>query len=188
MLSSLNELVSIGMLIWLLPVIFLIHDGEEIVKVEKFLRANKELPELAKQTQLVNWDKRITLQFSYAVFVIGSFLLLITLLAINDFESKGELHMLFVGAVAVILLDGLKHIGASVALKMYTPGFLTAALVEVPYGVYAFYRFFDIALIDTKKILLGTGIVLPLTLFLVWSGLSIGKWLAPYRPGIERSL
>lgn len=180
MLSVINELISIEMLIWSLPIIFLIHDGEEIVAVEKFLRANKERPELAKQARLINWDKNITIQFSFAVLLLGSVLMLITLFAIEDYDSKRELNMFFVGAVAVILLDGLKHVAVSIAMKAYTPGLLTAALVEVPYGAYTVYRLFDSSEIDAMKIILGTAILLPLTVGLVGLGLIIGRWISPY--------
>ncbi|EFU39215.1 hypothetical protein PVOR_25583 [Paenibacillus vortex V453] len=54
------------------------------------------------------------------------------------FEPDSGLNALFTGFVAVFLLDGVKQVGASIALKAYTPGVITAALLEIPYGIYTF--------------------------------------------------
>lgn len=39
---------SFAMMLWLLPVVFFIHDGEEIATMEWWLRKNKNNPVLSK--------------------------------------------------------------------------------------------------------------------------------------------
>jgi hypothetical protein len=168
-------------LIWFLPVAFFIHDGEEIATMEKWLRNHKDQPRIAAENRLLNWEKNITFQFTVAVLLIGASLCLVTYFAAKDFGSGSKLNSLFSGSVAVLLLDGIKHVGFTVVLKKYTSGVITAALVEIPYAAYALYRFYEAGTIDVMTILTGIAIVLPLTLLLVWSGLTLGRMVAPYR-------
>lgn len=176
-----STLISLEALICLMPVAFFIHDGEEIATVEKYYRTNKRAPLMALGRSLIQLDKRITIQFAAAVLLIGSFLTLITYLTIRDYDSGSQLNMLFVGIVAVILLDGVKHVGVSAASGKYTPGVITAAVVEIPYAAYTLYRLFDAAAADVQTMMAGLGLALPLVVFLVWFGLSLGRVVAPRR-------
>lgn len=181
MVSLLNELLSLSTLIWLLPLTFFIHDGEEIVTMEKWLRNNQDHPRIAVENRLLDWNKHITLQFTVAVLLLGTILCLITYVTSELYAKSGELNVLFTGLVAILLLDGVKHVGFSLALKKYSSGVITAIFAEIPYGVYALYRFYDAGAIDVMKILYGIAIGLPLTIFLVWLGLVLGRTVAPYR-------
>ncbi|MFD4519442.1 MULTISPECIES: HXXEE domain-containing protein [Paenibacillus] len=97
------------------------------------------------------------------------------------FEPGSGLNALFTGFVAVFLLDGIKHVGASIALKAYTPGVITAALLEIPYGIYTLYRFLNEDFVEPAALPIGTMISLPVVLCLVWFGLTLGKQIAPIR-------
>lgn len=181
MLSFMSDW-SIVMILWLLPVVFFIHDGEEIATMEWWLRKNKNNPVLSKITPVSTpWDKNITLQFTFAVLLIGFILTGVTLLTSLNFEISSPFNALFAGFVTVFLLDGVKHAGASIALWAYTPGVITAALLEIPYGIYALYRLLHADIVDMTSLTLGTIIALPITLLLVWTGLTLGKRIAPPR-------
>lgn len=170
------------MLLWLLPVVFFIHDGEEIATMEWWLRKNKNSPWITKFSPVsIPWDKNITLQFSFAVLLIGSILTCITFLTARTFDIGSPFNGLFAGFVTVFLLDGVKHVGASIALKAYTPGVITAAVLEIPYGIYALNRLLSTGIVDATAFAMGTLISLPLILFLVWFGLTLGKRIAPHR-------
>jgi len=71
-----------------------------------------------------------------------------TYLTLRDYDSGGQLNTLFVGIVAVILLDGVKHVGVSLVSGKYSSGVITAAVVEIPYAAYTLYRLFDAAAAD----------------------------------------
>lgn len=180
MLSYFNELIRLEVLIWLLPAVFFIHDGEEIITMEKWLRKHKDQPRIA-ENRIYNWEKNITFQFTVAVLLLGSLLFLATCFAAGDFENSGKLHPLFVGIIAILFLDGIKHVGYTVMLKKYTPGFITAGLVEIPFTAYALYRFYDAEMIDIITVGIYVAVELPLILFLVWAGLTLGRRVAPYR-------
>lgn len=149
-MSYFNELIRLEVLIWLLPAAFFIHDGEEIITMEKWLRKHKDQPRIA-ENRIYNWEKNITFQFTVAVLLLGSLLFLATCFAAGDFENSGKPHPLFVGIIAILFLDGIKHVGYTVMLKKYTPGFITAGLVEIPFTAYALYRFYDAEIRHERK-------------------------------------
>lgn len=171
------------MVLWLLPVVFFIHDGEEVMTMERWLRKHKDLPWIQTKSPVrIRWDIHITLQFAYAVLLLGFVLACMTWLAVSRLEAQGgSLAFLFAGFTAVFLLDGIKHAAASLAVRSYTPGVITAVLLEIPYGVYALYRLIREGIVNPADVLLGTAIALPVTLLLVWSGLTLGERLAPIR-------
>lgn len=175
-----QEFISLEMLIWLLPIIFIIHDGEEIATMEKWLRGNQDPLQSSAMAKLIHWEKRITFQFSVAVLFIGVFLCLLTFLTAQDFKSGSSLNIWFVGIVGVVLLDGIKHVLFSVKLRKYTPGVIMAALLEIPYGFFALYRFYNAGMTDVKSIVIGLAAMLPLVLILVAAGLLLGRLTAPY--------
>ncbi|GAB2687642.1 hypothetical protein GCM10027018_07820 [Paenibacillus thermoaerophilus] len=176
MWSTFNELISLEVLIWLLPAAFLIHDLEEIVTTEKWLRKLKDQPRIA-ENRMFDWEKNITFQFALAVLLLGSILLPVTWLTANHFENSGNLHPLFVGINAILFLDGLKHVGYTFMLKKYTPGFVTAGLVEIPFTAYALYRFYGAGKLDLAAAGISMAVELPLVVFLVWAGLTLGRRL-----------
>ncbi|WP_051776016.1 HXXEE domain-containing protein [Paenibacillus tyrfis] len=180
MLALLNDWISLRTLIWLLPVAFFLHDGEEIVTVERWMRPCKHT--LAPWMQrALNWDKSITVQFATAVALIGSLVCLGAGIAAAAVEDGGKLGPVFVGMVAVMLLDGIKHVGLSLGKRSYTVGAATAALVEIPYASYALYRFYQADLVEPAALGLGIAIVLPLVFLLIGIGFTLGRWVAPYR-------
>ncbi|WP_048600575.1 HXXEE domain-containing protein [Rubeoparvulum massiliense] len=181
MLWSINELISLELLIWLLPIAFFIHDGEEIATVERWLRQNQDHPRIAAKNRMLNWEKNITFQFTVAVLLLGLLLFLISYFTSGTFRSTGKLNLLFIGAVTVLLIDGIKHLGFTILLKQYTSGVITAVLVEIPYGAYALSRFYAAGLTDIGANLLALALGLPLTIFFVWLGLTLGRIVAPFR-------
>ncbi|MEK8126618.1 HXXEE domain-containing protein [Paenibacillus filicis] len=176
-----HELIHLETLIWLLPVAFFIHDAEEILTVEQQAHKHRDHPAFASQIRLLDWNKSVTLQFTVAVLLMGSILLLVTSWQAAHFDGIRPLHALFLGIVAVVLLDGVKHVGVTVAIRSYTPGVITALFVEIPYGAYALYRFYEAGLAPPGTILLGIAMALPLVALLIWTGLTVGNKISPRR-------
>lgn len=181
MLSFLETNIHLDFLMYLFPIVFLLHDGEEIWMVERWVRRHQDQIKFALDLRLIDLNKNITVQFAIAVLTIGSVLTLTTLWAIPHTGSKHFIYILFIGFVSVYLLDGMKHIGTSILLRSYTPGVATAAIVEVPFGAYALYRFHDAGMLDAASVAKGIAMALPLVLLLVATGLLLGGRLAPYR-------
>jgi len=177
----LDAAVYLDLWMWLFVVVFLLHDGEEIVTMERWVRKHGEKAKPALDLRLIDFNKNVTAQYAVAVLAIGLVLALATYAAIPHAGSKHAYYALFTGLVAVFLLDGLKHIGLSLLLGSYTPGVVTAAAIEVPYCVYMLLQLHHAGLLDAVTLLKGTAMALPLVLLLVPAGLLLGGRIAPRR-------
>jgi hypothetical protein len=130
------------LLIWLFPIIFGIHDFEEIILVEKWVSKNKEdlikiLPKRASALFEKNFAQK-TNQFSLVVFIEFILISLSTILVfLNGFH--GGYKWLYLGFYSVFFLHSFTHIGQTILLKRYTPGVITSVLFIIPYGVWFYY-------------------------------------------------
>jgi len=130
------------LLVWLFPIIFAIHDFEEIVVVEKWIAKNKQdlankLPKRALNYFEKNFAMEIH-QFSivvYAEFVIISAATLFVYL----YGFVGFYKWFYLGLFAVLFFHAFTHIGQAILLKRYTPGVLTSILLLIPYGLWFYY-------------------------------------------------
>lgn len=140
----------------------------------------RSLPRLEPVTRWVDRDKSIAAQFAVAAAFLGLFVCLAAYLGSRAADSGGSSGF-FTAAIPVMLLDGVKHIGASLALREYTPGVVTAVLVEVPYTLYVVHRMWTEGLIHWPSMLLhgllGVALVVPL----LFTGFLLGRTLAPAR-------
>lgn len=175
-----SDQIQLQTLIWLIPAAFFIHDGEEILMMERWLRNHQDYFR-RMENRFIDPGKSITLQFTVAVLLLGTVLSLIAFGSVRWFENNGNLNLLCVGVLAVIGLDGIKHAFISLQQRAYTPGVITAILVEIPFAFYALYRFYDAGKISASSLAGGLAIALPLTLLLVFCGYKLGKWVIPYR-------
>jgi hypothetical protein len=116
-------------LIWACPVVFLVHDVEEILTVETWLRMHgDQLPRWAQQFAHVT-----TGQFS-----IGVLLLFVVFLGAATHGARcvrqGRRPTLFLVAAGALVLNALGHIAQGVYFGMYAPGIITSIAVVLPYG------------------------------------------------------
>jgi hypothetical protein len=172
---------SISTLIWMGLLAFACNDGEELLTVEAWIRKNRERYRMAPEALMLNLNKPITAQFAVAVAVVGSVVLTATLVGAREFAETGRLHGLFVAVLAVLFLDGIKHILFAIYLRQYASGVLSAALVQVPYTVYAFHRFLVAGLLTWSEILRDGVIGLVLVFPVLMLGFALGRWVIPER-------
>jgi hypothetical protein len=146
-------MLSINTLIWLLLVAFICNDGEELLTAGVWVRKNQEKYSFAPKAMQLDLNKPLTAQFAVAVAVIGAAVLSATIVGAQTFAATGRLHGLFVGALVLIFLDGVKHILLSIGLRGYSSGVVSAALVQVPYSVFALHQFLATGLLTWGEIL-----------------------------------
>jgi hypothetical protein len=126
-------------LIWLFPVVFLIHDGEEVWWAEAWVRENaakleERLAGLPVARPLLTWAKgNSRSRFAFIVFCLA----ILTVVCAYQ-ASQGE-YLLFAGAVAVLFGNVFTHLGQSIAFGGYTPGVVTAVLVALPYSAWTLH-------------------------------------------------
>jgi len=129
-------------LIWLVSSVFIIHDFEEIIVIERWLQKNeKELLTKIPKTFHSYFQKifpKHTAGFALAVLVEYIVILLFTIIAIfvkqNYWSVIGILSI-----VTLLFLHCFTHISQSIILKRYTPGVFTAIVLLIPFSLYFYY-------------------------------------------------
>lgn len=177
MLEALNGSVSIQGLIWLFPVIFMLHDFEEIIFVEGWFRKNYPIlteripasfrPLLAKFSSMTGTQFAVAVLTEFIVFIPVTFAA----------AEHGFLYM-FLAFNSILFLHVFTHAGQALFLRMYTPGVVTAVLITLPYAAYLFYRLLREGLISWNLLLssIPAGlIVIPIVLL----GHELGRRIAP---------
>lgn len=110
--------------VWTLPLVFIVHDGEEIITMTAFLRSHADrLP-----TQLLKFTTNSTGQFMVSVLFILALILIFCGLA-KRANYSGLPMTLFALLTATLFGNGLMHLGQAALLRGYTPGLLTAPFV-----------------------------------------------------------
>ncbi|MFD1775040.1 HXXEE domain-containing protein [Paenibacillus rhizophilus] len=142
MLEWLDAAVNWVSLLWLFPVLFMFHDFEEILTVEKWAENNRDkvlaaMPPFARKALLPSLHCG-TRQFAQDVLYVYSVIVASTLLAVLF-----SVYLPFLAALSLFFLHSFTHAFQALYLKRYTPGVWTAILIALPYSAYAFYRFLD---------------------------------------------
>lgn len=135
--------------IWAAPVVFLVHDTEEILTVESWLRAHRsELPTAAQPLATVT-----TGQFALAVALLFVGFLAVTVHAVRQ-ARRGRASVPFLLVAGALVANGLTHLVQAAYFRGYTPGVVTALLVVLPYGYLLGARLLATGFI-TRRTLLG---------------------------------
>jgi hypothetical protein len=143
---------SLRAAVWLLPLAFLIHDGEEILTMPGWIAAHRPLLERIAHTgatarRVVDNLPTTTAQVAVAVAVELAVLLLATVLVSRE-PRPGFAAYFYAAALGVFTAHSLTHVGQTLLLGGYTPGVVTAAVVVPPAGVYLYRRLFEAGLLS----------------------------------------
>ena len=139
-------------LILIFLVIFMLHNLEEIIMVERWAKRNyprvkDRIPSYFQKT--IDDLKDITaVQFAIVVFIVSVFGSILILVAVI-----GDYMFLFFGLAIIFVLNIFTHPLQSLFLKTYTPGVITSILLVIPYYVIFFNYFYTKNLINMKMVL-----------------------------------
>lgn len=135
----LNDKLPLPAVLLLFPVVFMVHDFEEILTVEKWTKQNKEkvFALLPKKLHRFFWSSFHinTLEFAKDVFWIFLAITAAALIAVL-FQWYG----FFLIFLAIFFSHVFTHFGQSVLFKGYAPGVWTSLFLVLPYSLYAYYR------------------------------------------------
>lgn len=144
--------MEIVMLIWLFVVVFMIHNFEEIILIERwFNRTYPIVKHRIPSFALSDIEKMKTItaaQFTFSIlilFVSTIFLIYMTFLTNN--------LAYFLGMNIFFGLNIFIHPNQSLLLKSYVPGLITTILCIIPYNIYLFYTLFNNGLLSTSLML-----------------------------------
>jgi hypothetical protein len=163
------RLPSLARTLWMLPVLFAIHDGEELFTMPEWLARHREQLEQfaamnALTAKMIHSMATTTPQVAIAI----SFLLLIFLLV-----TYGATHSLRRGfwiyayacLLGVLFLHVFTHIAQAILVRGYAPGVIAAVLVIIPGSSLIYKRLFEARLLTWKSAiitaLVGLGLFVP---------------------------
>jgi hypothetical protein len=167
-------------LIWLVPSVFILHDFEEIIVMENWLKKNEKDLLTKIPSRFHGYFHKVfptsTAGFSVAVLVEYVGILVATIIAVTGKEP----HWRLIGTLAVVtilFLHCFTHIAQAVYLKRYTPGVFTAIVVLVPFSLYFYNYFLSKQLITWNMIWVSIPLGMILVAILNQFGLFCGKRL-----------
>lgn len=137
MFRYLDRKVGLGSLLWGLPAVFLVHDLEEVLTVERFWREHGDEiplpPALKERLGVTTGEMALAVAcVSIAGFVASG--------AAARFRRPGIGPNLFATVASVRLFNVLVHLAQTLVLRRYTPGVITALVVSLPSSLYALHR------------------------------------------------
>lgn len=173
-----EQWLNVQTLIWLFPIIFIFHDLEEIIMVEKWMLKNSNsiyirLPKKMAD-RVINQFSMSTAQFAVAVFVIFLFVSSSTYLASQYIHHAplGNIY-LFTVMIMVFFLHVFTHVGQSIFLRSITPGVVTPVVIVFPYTIVLLISLFKNQVITWNTIYVSipfTLFILPVLFFAHWIG------------------
>ncbi|WP_077211955.1 HXXEE domain-containing protein [Bacillus dakarensis] len=183
MIEFLDSSISIHSLIWLFLVAFMLHDFEEIIRIEPWYRRHydKIISRVPKNLQgrIQSFSKITSSQFAVAVCIEFIVFVPFTFLA----AERGN-YLFFLGFNAVLFLHVFMHIGQALYVKMVVPGVVTAVMITLPYSIYLFYRLLNenlVTMMDVLKSLPVGLLLIPIILL----GHKMGEKLVPSEEGVQ---
>ena len=133
--------LSMEVISFALPIIFMLHDFEEIIMVDVWQRKYKKLLEISASKPFAHWVSAD----SGAVAVLIEFLILLAVSLISIFFQK---YLIWYGVFFVFIIHFIIHYILSFRFHHYTPGVTTAAVFmplclfilydctrQLPYGI-----------------------------------------------------
>lgn len=153
------------LVLWLLPVSWVLHDLEEIHTMVRWRTANRSrLAALASKSwparRVVESMPTTTAGFTVAVALVGVLLVGATIAGHLDPRGGGiVLYAVFLGGYC---LHGVVHVGQSIVFRGYTPGVASAVLLVIPTSAFLYTRLLEWGVIDRRTLVLTavTGLVL----------------------------
>jgi len=120
--------VTFTQLLWLVPLFFAIHNIEEVPFMAKW----------AEKLDSPMHPKVTTRQFAIAVTFLTLGSIIITFFATREPDN-------YIGTILVLAIQAIlfvnafaPHIVMTVKMKLYSPGLVTAVLINIPFTIYLF--------------------------------------------------
>lgn len=154
-------MTSKQILIWLVPIIILIHNLEEAVLMPAFLdKRNAAFP---------NFLRGLLPPINYGQFLLASLIMtgipfFIAWLANREGENSGVGMFLLLSVQFMMLVNVFVHLGMAILMDGggYAPGVVTAVVINLPFSVYLLWRAINEQWLAVKMIMM----VFPLGLLL----------------------
>lgn len=149
------------LLVWLLPIVFMLHDFEEIIFMEKWFAHNREkimtrVPKLAPKL-LHHIDQLTTARITLGVACM--FLLVVSVTLISVFSG---VYYVWLAGFIVFSIHLFVHIAQSLVLRSYVPAVVTSILA-LPYSIWGFATLIQANIFAPSDYLWCTGVGILIT-------------------------
>jgi hypothetical protein len=146
--------VKIETLMWLLPVVFMLHDFEEIIMLRPWLRTNRDKIEKRFPARLLkSMERRKSMSTSAFCVAVMEEMIVISVITFVGVEYK--LYDLWAGLLIGFFVHLLVHIGQFIFYRGYVPVIITS----IPAAVYSLIAIHD----------LNTYYPLDITMTVIWA-------------------
>ncbi|HEY2491820.1 MAG TPA: HXXEE domain-containing protein [Paenibacillus sp.] len=144
--------ITMQSLVWLFMVVFILHDLEEIIWVEAWIKKNRNQVINNVPTRIRNQLDKI-FNITSGQFAVAVLLEFIIFIPFTFMAAEQEKFFIFLSFNALFLLHVFTHLGQTLYLKMYTPGVVSAVIFVLPYTLYLFYRLIREELVTWGEVL-----------------------------------
>lgn len=108
---------------WLFPVVVALHNGEEAFFMPKWVAAHRR--------QLLLHPRAGVILPGLLIVTLAAFA--ISILSFRRGKESVSAYLLFGGAAAMLVNVFVPHVPATLAFREYTPGVVTAVLIDLPF-------------------------------------------------------
>jgi hypothetical protein len=153
---------GIKSVLWLFPLAFLFHDGEELLTMPAWIDQHQGiLLQMIKSYGLPDEIlESLTDSHSQTAIAIGFELLLLILVTfwVAQKVQKGWRLYLYTAFLGMFFFHLFVHIGQAILFKGYIPGILTGTFLSLPLSFYIYRRLFQDRLINWT-VAISTGVI-----------------------------
>jgi hypothetical protein len=162
-------------LAWSFPLVFLVHDAEEVLTAEVWARRHARLVDRAPAV-LAPLVRVTTGQMAVAVAFLFGGVCAVAALAARA-TGAGPRVTIFATALAALFINGLTHVAQALALRGYVPGLVTAVVLVLPYTAAALRRLLVSRLVTGRQLAGAHAAAGLLTVPVVLGALALGRAL-----------
>ncbi|OAT81013.1 hypothetical protein A6P54_13550 [Bacillus sp. MKU004] len=136
---------SLYKFLWLVPIIFAIHNAEELPQMEQWAEKvfqNRSVPFLSELYSF----KSVALAMLLLTVAVG-------LVIFMEYKLRTKVtYVLTVLSVCLLLVNGIVHVVQFLIFKQYVPGLVSACILLIPFLSYLLYRLIKTGRLSKKQI------------------------------------
>jgi Protein of unknown function with HXXEE motif len=174
---------SLALILWLLPVVFIIHDGEELLTMPSWIASHQqELDRLARMSEVAaKLVRSLPTTTTQVAIAIGFILLLFIVVTVGASMSgkRGFWVYAYASLLGVLFLHVFTHIAQAILFGGYVPGVIGAVAAVIPGTLYIYKRLFEAKLLTLKAAafaaLIGFALLVPGAMLAHQTGRMLGS-------------
>jgi hypothetical protein len=169
--------------LWILPFVFAIHDGEELMTMPAWIAAHRsELEGLAARSTIaasaIGSLSTTTPSVSVAIGIAAAVVLAVTVAGSRS-PGRGWGWHAYLAVLGVLFLHVYTHVLQAVLFGGYVPGLYGAVFAVLPGSAYVYRRLFRAGVLDLKTAARDAALGLVLAIPAVVAAHAAGRLLAP---------